>query len=514
MKAVTAAQVRDVEQAAVAAGVSLDTLMENAGLAVANAAANFLGGAAGRRAVVLVGPGNNGGDGLVAARHLAKMLAKAECWVLLPRKSPDPKRAPAEAAGASVMDIAECGGLPALAASVHDADVVLDAVLGIGQGRAIGEPLAGVFRAVRHSGKPVLAVDLPTGTNSDSGVFDPNGLPATVTYMLGLPKLGPVIRPVESRCGKLEVLDIGLPDGVDDGINIEWLTPSLAKSLLPARPAGGHKGTFGRALIIGGSKDYIGAVTLAAQAAGRTGAGLVEVAAPESVHRAVAAQAMEPIHRPLPVSTDGALDPIGAGRGILAAANDASAVLVGPGLGQSPVTGQLVRDFLAAKREALPTVVDADGLNALAGSHRWWERVRGPCVLTPHPGEMARLTGKSVAQVQPDRLGLARSAAKEWGKVVVLKGAATVIASPGGRARISPWVNSGLAKGGTGDVLAGVVAGLLAQKPGDAFDMASLAVYLHGQAGDIACKRKGESGMTAGDVVEALPDAFIAAAAG
>jgi NAD(P)H-hydrate epimerase len=509
---------REVELAAVSRGVSLDALMENAGLTVADAVAKWAfirsGGkdselaVAGKPIAVLVGPGNNGGDGLVAARHLAARGARATCFVLLPRKSPDPKLGLAVKAGAKVMDVRECGGLPGLASALQEPEVILDAVFGTGQNRPISEPLTGALRAARHSGRPVVAIDLPTGTDSDTGRFDPNGLPADVTLMLGLPKLGPLIRPVEARCGRIDVLDIGLPAGVDEHIKTEWLTRELAGALLPRRPVDGHKGTFGRVLILGGSRNYIGAPLLAARGALRSGAGLVELALPESAYFLAAGQVQEAIYRPLPEQAGGRLHPVRAGQEALSAMSEATAALIGPGLGQGRATAEVVLALLSNMPEGLPVVLDADALNIGAASYRLWERLPAPAILTPHPGEMARLLGCSTKDVQEDRLAAAKTGAAQWGKTVVLKGAATVTAAPDGAVRVSPWVNSGLAKGGTGDVLAGLVAGLLAQRPASPFDAASLGVYLHGAAGDIARARHGEFAMTAGDVVDCLPAAF------
>ena len=514
MKAVTAAQMRQVEQRAVEAGVSLDTLMEKAGLAVANAVMDKLGNPWWKRVAVLVGPGNNGGDGLVAARHLAARGARVECVVVLPRKSPDAKRDMAVAAGARVLEFAECGGPGVMLESLRQSEIIIDAVLGTGQNRPLSEPVSGALRAARHSGRPIVAVDLPTGVDSDTGGFDANGLAADTTLMLGLPKLGPALRPVEARLGDVTVLDIGLPPGLDADIRTEWLTPELARDLLPARPGNAHKGTFGRALIIAGSRSYVGAALLATRAATRSGAGLVELATPESVWRAAAGRVEEAIYRPLPEGPSGEIDPAAAGQAALKAAEDASALLIGPGLGQGRATFEFATAFLASKPESLPAVLDADALNIVASGYRWWERVRGPAVLTPHPGEMVRLLGVTTALVQKDRLAAATGAAAKFNKTVVLKGAATVIASPDGAVRISPWVNSGLAKAGTGDVLAGLIAGLLAQMSSRLFDAASLGVYIHGLAGEIVRRSKGESGMTAGDVAAALPDAFLALSAG
>jgi NAD(P)H-hydrate epimerase len=350
---------------------------------------------------------------------------------------------------------------------------------------------------------------LPTGLNSDTGSFDTNGLPADITLMLGLPKLGAVARAGEGVCGEIRVLDIGIPKALGADVKTEWLTEELAVSLLPERPADSHKGTFGRTLIIGGSPNYLGAALLSTNAAVRSGAGLVFLAAREPVYRLVAGRVEEAIYYSLPTGEDGEFRVREACAAALGAMKDVTSLLIGPGLGQSAGTVQFVEQLVRALPENVPAVLDADALNILARVPQWWESVKPPKVLTPHPGEMARLMARSIGEMQKDRVGTALEAAERFNATVVFKGAATVIAEPGGRLRVSPWVNSGLAKGGTGDVLAGLMAGMLAQAPERPFDMASAAVYVHGLAGELARRVLGEAGMTAGDVARKLPEAFM-----
>jgi NAD(P)H-hydrate epimerase len=279
--------------------------------------------------------------------------------------------------------------------------------------------------------------------------------------------------------------------------------------MLPERAGDANKGSFGRTLIVAGSPNYPGAALLATSAATRSGAGLVFLATREPVYRLVAGRVEEAIYYSLPAGADGEFDVRMSCIAVLDQAPSMSSLLIGPGLGQAPATVRFVEQLAAALPEDTPTVLDADALNILARVPGWWERIAPPKVLTPHPGEMARLMDRSVADVQADRPGTALEAAKKLNATVVLKGAATIIASPDGRYRISPWVNSGLARGGTGDVLAGLLAGLLAQMPEDPFDAATLAVYVHGLAGELAREHIGEIGMNAGDVAELLPAAFI-----
>ena len=509
MKAVTAAQMRRLEQAAVEAGVSLDELMENAGRVVGDEVAARLGNAAESRVVVLVGPGNNGGDGLVAATRLAQRGAAVEAFVVAGSGDPAGKRFTAEASGVRIESVIDEPGIQVLSSVSASADVVIDAVLGTGASRPIGDPLGRALAAVQQAGVPVVAVDLPTGMNADTGKFDPNGIRADLTLMLANPKIGPVIEASNGHCGEIKVLDIGIPPGLDSGLEVEWLDKQLASSLLPARPADSHKGTFGRALLVAGSPQYPGAALLATSAATRSGAGLVELTTESGVYDLVVGAVPEAIYTPLAESNSRELDSSESARQVIDRAAAATSVLIGPGFGTS-VNKSIFTRTLAKQAPGLPPlVIDADALNILAGTYRWWESLPESTIVTPHPGEMAGLLHRSTTEVQADRLGAAKSAAEKWGVNVVLKGAATLIVSPAGRVRISPFVNAGLAKGGTGDVLAGLASGLLAQMPDRPFDAASLAVYVHGLAGEVARRSKGEIGMRAGDVINAIPDAFI-----
>ena len=514
MKLVTAEQMRRLEQRAVEEGVSLDDLMENAGRAVAHEVAAHLGNEFGSRVVVLVGPGNNGGDGLVAARLLDELGVLVDAFVVAGSGDPAGKRHAAEAAGVRIGLATDEAGIQALGRATESADVVIDAALGTGASRPIDETLGSALAAVRQAGIPVVAIDLPSGMNADTGQFDPNGLRADVTLMLGYPKIGPIISAGHGHCGEIKVLYIGIPPGLDYDLDADWLDAHLASSLLPRRPGDSHKGTFGHVLLVAGSTQYPGAALLATDAATRSGAGLVELATERSAHSLVVNSVPEAIHTPLFASDSGELDPSASARQVLERASLASSVLIGPGFGTSVQKSTFTRLLAAHASGMPPLVIDADALNILAGTYRWWETLPESTVVTPHPGEMARLLGRTTADVQGDRLGAAKSAAQRWGVNVVLKGAATLIVSPTGHVRVSPFVNSGLAKGGTGDVLSGLTAGLLAQMPDRPFDAASLAVYVHGLAGQIARSSKGEVGMRARDVTNALPDAFIELAGG
>jgi NAD(P)H-hydrate epimerase len=510
MKIVTQEEMRGLEEAAVKAGVSLDTLMENAGLAVARWIADHLGYLPSRRVLTLVGPGNNGGDGLCAARHLSRWGATVVCYLCVGRPDRDPKRDLAAADGVQFVDAAEDPQFARLRTLALNSHLVLDAILGTGRARALIPPVSDEIRVVLGAARVhrplVVALDLQTGLNANTGDFDANGLPADIVLTLGAPKLGMYLKPLVNPAEAVVTLDIGIPAGEDRDVRVEAMTEESAAALLPLRPIASNKGTYGRALVVGGSKNFVGAAYLAAAAAAASGAGIVTLAAPRSVTEIVASRLAEATYVPLVESEPGAPDPEVAGRQIIQACERVTAMLIGPGLGQTPYIGPMLRRMLAGPLPDIPLIFDADGLNALARVRMWWEQLRRPAAITPHPGEMARLMETTVEAVQDDRLGTARAGAEKFGCVVILKGACTIVAHPDGRARISPWANAALATGGTGDVLAGVVVSLLAQGVAP-FDAATLAVYAHGLAGHMASGRTGVASLVAGDVLAELPEA-------
>ncbi len=505
MKIVNTRQMQEIEQASVRAGVSLDTLMENAGRAIADALRDHLPSSGSGPALVLVGPGNNGGDGLVAARHLAARGVAVTAYLFLARAAEDEKRDLAIEAGVEMVHAFEDTDRSRLAAVTAGARVIIDAVLGTGRGRPIEPPLSDLFAVVRqHARAQIVAVDVPTGMATDTGHMDPNGLEAGEILVLGRPKIGLFLEPTGAD---LRFLDIGIPGGLDTRISRELMTPGSMAGLMPVRPPRSHKGTYGRALVVAGSESYVGAAYLASAAAGRAGAGLVTVALPDAVYPLIASRLAEATYIPLVEHGRNTIDSGFAAVQVTDASRLASAMLIGPGLGQTPSAVEFVRSVLLDRLEGPRLVIDADGLNSLAAVADWPGRVRGPAILTPHPGEMARLRGSSVPDVERDRVHTAESAAETWGHIVVLKGACTVVAHPDGRTAISPWVNPGMATGGTGDVLSGMIVGFLAQRM-DPFEAASLGVYAHGLAGDIARRSTGEAAMVAGDVLNSLPAAL------
>ena len=512
MKLVTVAEMR---QAEARAGVPVAQLMENAGLAVAQEVWLLLGEVADRRILVLVGPGNNGGDGLVAARHLHDWGARVEVYLLRPRPDDDPVFAEVKRRQVPLClaqeDVRE--GFPRLEEALARAEVVIDAVLGTGHARPLQGEMAQVLDRLaaarrRPYGPRLVALDLPTGVDADTGAADPHAVAADVTVALQWSKVGLHQLPASALVGRLEVVDIGIPAELEASFAAELMDRRWARALLPPRPPGAHKGTFGRALVVAASPRYIGAARLAALGALRVGAGLAVLACPRSLQPLLAAGLNEPTFLPLP-DHEGQLSAEAVAPVLREVDEGIEALLVGPGLGRGGYVQGLVGELLPAlkSRPLRAVVVDADALNSLAGLADWPSRLPPNAVLTPHPGEMSRLCGLPVEEVQADRVRAAREHAQRWGAVVVLKGAHTVVASPDGRLRISPFVNPGLASGGTGDVLAGAIVGLAAQGLAP-FDAASLGVYLHGLAGERARQELGEAGMLAGDLLPELPRAI------
>lgn len=513
MKVVTAEEMRRVEERAEAAGVSRDTLMENAGLAVARRVWDLVGHDPSAPVVVLVGPGNNGGDGLVCARRLAEWGGRAVAYLCTARRVPDPKQDLARQRGVEVVSAQEDPDLSRLRRLLASARLVVDAVLGTG-GRPSLKELQGVFRALaeekgRRPDLTVLAVDLPSGLDANDGRVDPLTPQADLTLTLGFPKVGLFHPPGVERVGRLEVVDIGFPPGVAEDLPVDLLTPEALRPLLPPRPPWAHKGTFGRLLVVAGSRPYIGAAYLACMGAVRVGTGLVTLAVPPFLQQVLASKLTEVTYLPLPESDAGGFFPHTARQIREHLREGYRALLMGCGMGMSPGTEALVRHILLTPEmpPGVQAVLDADALNSLAEVEGWWTALRCPAVLTPHPGEMGRLVHKSPEAVNRERIPLARRMAEEWRKVVVLKGAYTVVASPDGRCAVSPFANPGLASAGTGDVLAGVIAGLLAQGLSP-YDAGRLGVFLHALAGQMVREDLGDAGMTASDLLPALPKAI------
>lgn len=512
MKLVTAAQMRDLERAAIAAGSSEAQLMEEAGLAVAQEGWMLLGTLEGRTIVVLAGPGNNGGDGLVAARHLADWGANVAVYLPKPHHHPE-RFDELRQREIAIIEAGSDPALPELEGILAGADLVIDALLGIGQQRSLdpAEPVGVALRrltSARTGFQPpkLIAVDLPTGVNADSGAVDPLAVEPDMTVTFGLPKVGMYQAPASGMLGKVQVIDIGIPQAAQEAVQLELLTSRWVRANLPVRPEDANKGTFGKVLVVGGSRRYIGAVQLAATAAYRAGVGLVTVAAPEHLVDRIAGSLPEATWLPQSSTDDGSL-PGETAKRLRNEWPGFRAAVIGPGLGDTPETRALVWAVLPDLADLeTGAVIDADALNALASMPGGTERVPSTAVLTPHPGELARLMDTTVADIQARRLEVAGLAAGKFGCTVVLKGAHSVIASADGRVSLSPFANPLLATAGSGDVLSGMIAGYLAQGIAP-FEAACLGVYLHGAAGEVLREELGSAGLLAGEIARALPRA-------
>ncbi len=524
MLLLTANEMRRLDRATIAGGVvSGIELMERAGAGVAAALVRRHGVPLGMRVLVLSGPGNNGGDGFVAARHLRAQGADVTVGLLGPR---DRVRGDAlahlerlESTGAAVAPLADEAALAGLIATRDSWDFALDAVLGTG---ARGEPegmVAAAVQALREldeRGTHVVAVDLPTGVSADTGAIARRAVRADLTVTFGFPKRGHFLYPGRAFCGALEIVDIGLLEGDDDpaGFPFTLATAAGIALLLPQRDPRAHKGSVGRVLIAGGSPGLTGAVTLAARAATRAGAGYVQCAVPAGLHDVLEGKLTEEMTLAMPQGPDRALSPAAA-EPILARAAEVDVLVVGSGLSRDPAAAALARRLVTDS--PCPLVLDADGLNAfqwqtepLNAARAAWSptapqgRAPNTRVLTPHLGEMSRLTGIAPAEIEAHRLDACREWAMKWGCVLVLKGAPTVVAGPDGRASVNPTGNPGMATAGMGDVLTGIVAALLAQGL-PPYDAARAAVFAHGMSADECARTIGPVGFAAGDVAAALP---------
>jgi NAD(P)H-hydrate epimerase len=510
MNVVTAQEMRRLDDAAIADyAIPVTILMEQAGMGVVREMERRFGDLGGRSVVVLAGKGHNGGDGLVAARHLVQRGAHVRVFLTVPA---DASRGEAKLQthifrniGGQLLDPSSYDRA-VFRAALDDADLVIDALVGTGLAAPMTGLAAELIADINASGKPVTAVDIPSGISADTGEALGVAVRATLTVTFALPKRGHFLPPGSDHTGELRVVDIGIPRRAIDqaALPLSLFTETDAAACVPARPREGHKGTFGHVLVVAGSMGKSGAAMLTARAALRAGAGLTTLACPESVLRAGEAKPPEIMTLPLPETAEHTLAAAALDT-LLAAAKQATVVAIGPGLSTHPETQSLIRELIA--RLSIPMVIDADGLNALADHLDPFKRPHPPTVLTPHPGEMGRLTKLGSREVQRRRIDLAAEFAKAHQVVVALKGARTVVAGPDGRVTLNPTGNAGMATAGTGDVLTGVIASLMAQglPPADA---ARLGVYLHGLAGDIVAADRGERGMLAGDLLDRLPAAL------
>lgn len=504
MKVVTESQMREMDRVAIQErGVPSLALMERAGQAVANLVAERYRP---RRVAICAGKGNNAGDGFVAARILSQRGVAVDLFLAAP---PDELRGDAQinfsALPAKVRHFRdlEADHLRSLG---PEADAVVDALLGTGIKGQVTGSFATMIEAINALGRPVVAVDVPSGLSPENLEARGPCVRADVTVTLGFPKLSLVTYPGVSFVGELVVADIGLPADLPEtfGIRLNLLGAEEVRALVPGRPPDGHKGTFGHLLVVAGAFGMGGAAAMVGQAALRSGVGLVTVATHEKNLPGIEAHLLSALKKPLTSKKRWVLD-LTAFDQLEPVLDGFDAVALGPGLGQDPATQRLILALIDRIRS--PLVLDADGLNALAKEPDRIAARAAPTVLTPHPKEMERISGRPVGEIQTDRVGAAQACAERWGVTVVLKGARTVIAAPTGEAWINPTGNSGLAKGGSGDLLTGLIGGLLAQglAPTAA---ALLGVYWHGLAADVVARSHPQQVMIPDDVAGALGEAL------
>ncbi|MCK9221932.1 MAG: NAD(P)H-hydrate dehydratase [Limnochordia bacterium] len=508
MRVVTAREMQAIDRAAVGQyGIPGIILMENAGLAIVSQVEKLSQDLTDKRVLVFAGPGNNGGDGFVVARHLHLLGARVRVYLTC-----EPEKITQDAAvnlgivhklGISVYQVEE-QSLSKLSIMLRMSDLVVDAMLGTG---ARG-PLSGIYqdlvKVINESGIPVVAVDIPTGVESDTGAVHSEAIRATVTVTFALPKRGLLLYPGASYTGRWHVADIGIPQELTagDDESLYLVDETLVKGVLPRREPNQHKGDFGRVLVVGGSRGLSGAPTLAAYGAVRTGAGLVTLGGPASLNGIFATKLTEAMTLPLP-DEDGILTKEAAAE-IVAFCQRAGALAIGPGLSTAAGVKELIEALAGVVQ--IPTVIDADALNVLAEDPKLlalWSK-NASVVITPHPGEMARLLDSTVEEITKDPIGSAQRAAGAFGCVVVLKGAPTIITTPQGQGQIMNRGNVAMATGGTGDVLTGCVAACLAWGL-DAQRAAIAATYLHGLAGDLWAQDRGRAGLRAQELADLLP---------
>ena len=510
MKLVSSEGMRSIDKTCIEElGIPGLRLMENAGVGTVRVMERELGSLADRKVTVVCGKGNNGGDGFVIARELLAHRAQVKVYLAghAIDVAGDAKTNLDRLGAGGVIELSDGRSVGELVEAMTKSDVVVDAVFGTGF-EGIPRGLSGtVIGQMNVCGRPVLAVDVPSGLNATTGVADGECVRATWTCTMGLPKRGFYLFPGRDCVGRLHVVDIGIPAKAIDavGIRTNVLTDPEAAALLPARPVDAHKGTFGKVVVIAGSVGYTGAAALASMSALRSGAGLVYLGIPASLNDVLESKLTEVITRPLPETDGRALSKEALG-GVHAMLADADAVAIGPGLSRDPSTEALVHALIEAID--LPCVVDADALNALSPERLAGRRGDAAMVLTPHPGEMSRLTGHPVSEIAKRREEIASEIAGRTRTTVLLKGAPTVASDPSGEIFLNPTGNCGLASGGSGDVLTGIIASLLAQGVG-ALPAAALGAYVHGLAADLAADEIGRVGMVAGDVMDALPRAYL-----
>ncbi len=509
MKLVTSEEMRRIDKKAIEEiGIPSIVLMENAGLKVADAIERKYGPLKGKYVYIFAGSGNNGGDGMVVARHLFNQKVKAKIFLLAEKKNIKGDAATnlaiTEKMGIPMREITSPAFVESLEKELAKADIVVDALLGTGAEGAPRGLMKKVIDLINKHSENTVAVDIPTGIDADTGEVRGEAIKAEYTVSLAYPKRGLYLYPGMDYAGEIEIADIGIPTGLEeDKINSELLTlAGISKKLFFRKPSS-HKGSFGHLLVIAGSPGMTGAASLTALSALRVGAGLVTLGIPEDLNPILETKLTEVMTLPLPQSKDKTLCKEGFEK-IKDFSQKCKAMAIGPGISSTKQTKELISTII--DQLDIPLVIDADGINVLAGELSLLKKYKAPLIITPHPGEMGRLVGASVEEIQKDRIGFTMALARRIGAIVVLKGARTVIASKEGNSWVNLTGNPGMATGGSGDILTGIIGGLLTQKL-SCLEAAKTGVYLHGYAADLAAQKKGEISLIASDILETIPEA-------
>ncbi|MFQ5835728.1 MAG: NAD(P)H-hydrate dehydratase [bacterium] len=509
MKVVTSQEMQKLDELAIKTiGIPSIVLMENAGIKVVEAIEKEYSPLPGKSVYILCGPGNNGGDGMVVARHLFNRGVIVEVFLLAEKTrikgDASINLSIAEKLGIGVKKVNSAQDLKLLHQELNHADIIVDALLGTGSTL----PLRGLMREtvslVNQCSRCTIAVDLPTGLDADTGEVPGEAIKANLTVTFAYPKRGLYLYPGINYAGKIEVVDIGIPSSLgEEKVRCNLLTSSdIQKDLFYRKPSS-HKGNFGHLLVIAGSPGMTGAATLTALSALRVGAGLVTLGIPESLNPVLEIKLTEVMTLPLPETPQKTLSSEAFGK-IKEFSGRCRAMALGPGISVEKETKKLVKMIMRGLN--IPLVLDADGINNLVGEISLLQKYGAPLVITPHPGEMSRLL-EIVEEVQKNRIESTVALARVAGAIAVLKGAGTIIADKEGDSWINSTGNPGMASGGTGDVLTGIIGGLLVQGFSPLL-AAQIGVYLHGLAGDLAAQKKTETSLIAGDVLENLPDAI------
>jgi ADP-dependent NAD(P)H-hydrate dehydratase / NAD(P)H-hydrate epimerase len=512
VKLVTAGQMQDLDRRTIQeCGIPSIVLMENAGRGAAELLVRYFPEVRAGWVAVLAGSGNNGGDGFVIARHLKNWGVYTKVYLF---SSLDDVKGDAGtnlqiwlAMGGELVEVIYKGDFARIKKEFSGASLIVDAIFGTGLNSEVQGFLKDTISFINSLPQPVMAVDIPSGLDATGGKILGDAIRADLTTTFGLAKIGQVIEPGASYVGRLEVIDIGIPRHLIEEADIKTHLIDLDEldlAFLDPRPAQAHKGDYGHLFVLAGSPGKTGAAAMVCQGALRTGAGLVTLGIPASLNPILEAKLTEAMTEPLPDTGNGYLFADALGR-IHELLEGKTALALGPGISTLPQVQETLAELIPSV--AVPLVVDADGISAIAQRPEILKQCKGSVVLTPHPGEMARLAGITVQQVQDDRIGVAKACATSYNCIVVLKGNKTVIASPEEEVYINPTGNPGMASGGTGDVLTGMIGGLVAQGL-PPLKAAQWGVFLHGLAGDMAAKELGEIPLIASDIIDYLPDAL------